>query len=287
MNRPYDEPRASRPTPDAAERRAPWWSRRWRSATARRRAGRLMVAVAVAGAFTAVAGSATGWIFVGQLNDTTTESLDVTEQALDAVDDTIDLADDVLVSTDEAVRALAEALDAVSGSFDSATGAVDDVADLAGTIGPSLEEATATIRRLEGLGGTIDGVLRALSDIPFGPDYDPDDGLEETFGRLAESLEPVPAELETTAGGLTDFTDSDDDLTTTDDLVEQYRASVADARAVAQRAGDDLDGTVTVLRVLLVIGGFSLLVGQIVPLWVGRELLVSSASDAEPAATED
>ncbi len=264
-----------------------------------------MVAVAVAGAFTAVAGSATGWIFVGQLNDTTTESLDVTEQALDAVDDTIDLADDVLVSTDEAVRALAEALDAVSGSFDSATGAVDDVADLAGTIGPSLEEATATIRRLEGLGGTIDGVLRALSDIPFGPDYDPDDGLEETFGRLAESLEPVPAELETTAGGLTDFTDSagdlqerldelaasvrtvDDDLTTTDDLVEQYRASVADARAVAQRAGDDLDGTVTVLRVLLVIGGFSLLVGQIVPLWVGRELLVSSASDAEPAATED
>ncbi len=199
-----------------------------------------MVAVAVAGAFTAVAGSVTGWIFVGQLNDTTTESLDVTEQTLDSVDD------------------------------------------------------------------TIDGVVRALSDIPFGPDCDPDDGLEETFGRLAESLEPVPGELETTAGGLTDFTDSagdlqerldelaasvrtvDDDLTTTtDDFVEQYRASVADARAVARRAGDDLDGTVTVLRVLLVIGGFSLLVGQIVPLWVGRELLVTRAADTERAPIED
>jgi len=264
-----------------------------------------MVAVAVAGAFTAVAGTAVGWVFVGQLNDTTTESLDVTEQALDAVDDTIDLADDVLVSTTEAVDALAEALEAVSGSFDSATGAIDDIADLARTIGPSLEEATGTIRRLEGLGGTIDGVLGALSDIPFGPDYDPDDGLGETFGRLAESLEPVSGELETTAGGLTEFTDSagelqrqldelaasvrtvDDDLTTTDDLVDQYRASVADARGVAERAGDDLDGTVTLLRVLLVIGGISLLISQIVPLWVGRELLVTPASDTERAPIED
>ena len=190
-------------------------------------------------------GTAVGWVFVGLLNATTTESLEVTEQALDAVDDTIDLADDILVSTNEAVGALAEALEAVSGSFDSATGAIDDIAELARTIGPSLEEATATIGRLEGLGGTIDGVLGALSDIPFGPDYDPADGLGETFGRLAESLEPVPGELETTAGGLTEFTDSagelqqqlddlaasvrtvDDDLTTTDDLVEQYRASVA------------------------------------------------------------
>lgn len=261
-----------------------------------------MVAVAVAGALTAVAGTVVGWIFVGQLNDTSTESLEVTEQALDAVDDTIDLADDVLVSTNEAVGALAEALEAVSGSFDSATGAIDDIADLATTIGPSLEEATATIRRLESLGGNIDGVLGALSDIPFGPDYDPDDGLGETFGRLAESLEPVPGELDSTASGLREFTDSasglqeqldqlaasvravDDDLATTDQLVDQYRASVAEARDVARQAGDDLDGTVTWLRVLIVIGGISLLFGQIVPLWVGRELLITPASPEPPAA---
>lgn len=275
----------------------PWWSRRWRSPTARRRAGVVMVAVAVAGALTASVGTVVGWIFVGQLNDTTTESLDVTDQALDAVDDTIDLADDVLVSTNDAVGALAEALEAVSGSFDSATGAIDDIADLATTIGPSLDEATSTIRTLEGVGGTIDGVLGALSNVPFGPDYDPDDGLGETFGRLAESLEPVPGELETTADGLTEFTTSagglraqlddlaasvrrvDDDLATTDELVDQYRASVAEARAVARRTGDDLDGTVTWLRVLIVIGGLSLLFGQIVPLWVGRELLLVPPED--------
>lgn len=287
---------------DGPDPQGPWWVRRWRSPIARRRAGLAMVAVAAAGALTAVAGTVAGWIFVGQLNDTSTESLDVTEQALDAVDDTIDLADDVLVSTNEAVGALAEALEAVSGSFDSATGAIDDIADLATTIGPSLEEATTTIRRLESLGGNIDGVLGALSDIPFGPDYDPDDGLGETFGRLAESLEPVPAELDSTAAGLREFTESagglqeqldelaasvravDDDLATTDQLVEQYRASVTDARDVAQRAGDDLDGTVTWLRVLIVIGGVSLLFGQIVPLWVGRELLLPPVTDESSVA---
>lgn len=264
-----------------------------------------MVAVAVVGAVTAVTGTVVGWIFVGQLNDTTTESLEVTEQALDAIDDTIDLADDVLVSTNEAVGALAEALEAVSGSFDSATGAIDDIADLATTIGPSLDEATSTIRTLESVGGTIDGVLGALSNIPFGPDYDPDDGLGDTFGRLAEALEPVPAELETTAGGLTDFTDAagglqdqlddlaasvravDDDLATTDELVDQYRASVTEARAVARRTGEDLDGTVTLLRVLLVIGGVALLFGQIVPLWVGRELLDPPGAPDESSTTED
>lgn len=279
------------PSTDAAHDGRPWWSRRWRSPTARRRAGRTMVAVAAAGALTAVAGTAVGWIFVGQLNDTTTESIDVTEQALDAVDDTIDLADDVLVSTNEAVGALAEALEAVSGSFDAATGAIDDIADLATTIGPSLDEATSTIRQLESVGGTIDGVLGALSNIPFGPDYDPADGLGDTFGGLADSLEPVPGDLETTADGLNEFTESaaglqeqldelaasvrsvDEDLAATDRLVDQYRASVADARGVAQRADQDLDGTVTLLRVLLVIGGLALLFGQIVPLWMGRELL--------------
>ena len=116
-------------------------------------------------------------------------------------------------------------------------------------------------------------------------------GLGDTFGQLADTLETLPGQLESTATSLTDFTGSadelqqqldelaasvasiSDDLSDTDALVDQYRASVADARALALSANDDLDTGAVLMRILLVLGGVTLLVGQIVPLWLGRSLL--------------
>lgn len=264
---------------------------RWRSVRAQRRAGRLMIGVGAIGAILALVGTITAFVFVGEISDATDDSLAVTEQTLDAVDDTIDLAADVLDSTTDAVDALAGTLDAVSGSFDAGTTAIDDIADLADTIGPSLDEAASTTRTLETVGNDIDGVLGALSSIPFGPDYDPAAGLGDTFGDLADALEPLPDQLSTTATSLTDFTDSatelqtqlselaasvqsvSADLTDSDTLVDQYRASVDEARLLAARTRDDLGTNVRVMRILIVIGGATFLLGQVVPLWVGRSLL--------------
>ncbi len=250
-----------------------------------------MVGVGVAGMLIAVFGMVVGWIFVGQLATTSDDTLEVTLQSLDAIDDTIDLADEVLGSSTDAVAALAGSLTAVSGSFDAGTQAIDDIAGLATTIGPSLEDAGSTVRRLESTGDTIDSVLAALSNLPLAPDYDPDAGLGDTFGQLADTLESLPGQLESTATSLTDFTGSADelqqqlddlaasvesisnDLGDTDALVEQYRASVADARVLALSANNDLDTGVVLMRILLVVGGITLLLGQIVPLWLGRTLL--------------
>ena len=63
------------------------------------------------------------------------------------------------------------------------------------------------------------------------------------------------------------------DLDDTGSLVEQYRASVADARVLAGDTKNDLDLSVGLMRVLLVVGGITLLLGQVVPLWLGRSLL--------------
>jgi methyl-accepting chemotaxis protein len=264
---------------------------RWRSPSDTRRAGRVMIGVGTVGAVIVAVGTVVGWVFVGQLADTSDDTLDVTIQALDAVDDTIDLADDVLVSTTEAVGALAGTLSAVSGSFDTGTRAIDDIAALADTIGPSLDDAGSTVRRLESIGDDIDSVLSALSNVPFGPDYDPSAGLGDTFGQLAETLEELPAQLESTSSSLTDFTGSagelraeldsltssveqiSADLVDTGDLIDDYRASVGDARTLAATTNEDLDRSTTLLRVLLVLGGITLLVAQIVPLWLGRSLL--------------
>jgi methyl-accepting chemotaxis protein len=285
------------------------WRSRWRSPDATRRLGRLMIGVGVAGAIIAVSGTVIGWIFVGQVATASDDSLAVTLQSLDAIDDTIDLADDVLVSTADGVIALAGTLGAVSGSFDAGTQAIDDIAELAVTIGPSLEDAGGTVRNLERIGNDIDAVLGALSNIPLAPDYDPAAGLGETFGQLADTLETLPGQLETTAGSLTEFTGSagelqeqlDDladsvrsissDLDDTGDLVEQYRASVADARRLALATNNDLDNGVVLMRILLLFGGVTLLLGQVIPLWLGRSLLdeaddpVVRRSDASSAAS--
>ena len=64
-----------------------------------------------------------------------------------------------------------------------------------------------------------------------------------------------------------------DDLADTGDLVDQYRASVADARTLALETNSDLSTGVILMRILLILGGITLLLGQIVPLWLGRSLL--------------
>ncbi|MGE5209623.1 MAG: hypothetical protein ACM3MM_00055 [Acidobacteriota bacterium] len=261
-----------------------------------------MVGVGVAGMLIAVSGTIVGWIFVGQLATASDDTLEVTLQSLDAIDDTIDLADEVLGSSVDAVDALAGSLAAVSGSFDAGTQAIEDIAGLATTIGPSLEDAGRTVRTLERIGDDIDSVLNALSNLPLAPDYDPDAGLGDTFGQLADTLETLPGQLESTATSLTDFTGSADelqqqlddltasvvsiseDLGDTDALVEQYRASVADARALALSANDDLDTGVVLMRILLVAGGITLLLGQVVPLWLGRSLLDDADAHDRPGS---
>ena len=264
-----------------------------------------MIGLGVVGALVAVFGTIGGWIFVGQVASASDDSLEVTVQALNAVDDTIDLAEDVLTSTVDAVDALAGTLEAVSGSFGAGTAAIDEVAALADTLGPSLTDAGATVRTLESVGGQIDDVLGALSNLPLGPDYDPDNGLGDTFGRLADTLEDLPTQLEATSTSLTDFTDNagplqdelnrfaisvsaiSDDLSDTGVLVDQYRASVEDARAVALETKSDLDTSVVMMRILLVVGGITLLLGQIVPLWLGRSLLDDLPDDGpSPAMSE-
>lgn len=275
---------------------------RWRSIESQRRAGRTMIAVGLVGAIVAVAGTISGWLFVGQLGQATDDSLEVTIETLDAVDDTIDLAADVLGSTTEAVDALAGTLNAVSGSFDTGTTAIVDIAGLADTVGPSIEEAATAVQRLETVGSDIDSVLGALSNIPFGPDYDPSAGLGETFGSVADALEPLPDQLSTTAQSLTDFTDSagglqdqltelaasvqsvSTDLAASDELVDQYRTSVDDARTLATETRDELATNVRFMRIFIVLGGITFLVSQIVPLWMGRSLL-DDADAAEQAAS--
>ncbi len=250
-----------------------------------------MVGVAVVGVLVAVIGALVGWQLVGQIDSTTRDTLDVSVESLDSLADTIELADDVLASTSESLDAVATTLTSVVSSFDSATAVLSEFSTFAETAGPALEDTTETVRDLADVGTTVDEALGAVSNLPIGLDYDPEAGLGATLGTLADTLEPLSAQFTSTAdeiGRLTDDIDTlrtdldalnatvaqiNDDLADTDVLIEQYRLNIAEARALAVATREDVQGDVSWMRLLIVLAGINFAIGQIVPLWFGRELL--------------
>lgn len=253
-----------------------------------------MVAVAVVGVVVSVVGGVLGWHLVGQLDRTTRETLDVTLESLESLADTIDVAGDVLGSTTHTLTAAGATLDTVITSFEAADAVVGEVAALAATAAPALSEAVAVLRRLETIGTSIDEMLAALSSLPLAPDYSPDQPFGPAVGDLADTLEPVAVdftdastELATLAGELDGLRESIGELDAavtavgaglagTDELLGEYRAQIDEARHLAERTRADLGGDTTWMRLLIVAGAVNFMVGQIVPLWFGHELLARS-----------
>jgi len=250
-----------------------------------------MVGVAAVGVVVSLVGTVVAWQLVGQLNSSTRRSLDVTIETIDSVGATIEVADEVLSATTDTVDSAASTLTAVAASFETTTDVIGEVDDLTEVVGPALDDAGSALGELEGLATRVDDVLTGLSEIPFGPDYDPEKGLGEAIGEVAATLEDLPAEFEDTSTELDTFATSVDDLENevvalaadvtevseqiagSDVLVDQYRENIADARAVAVDTRDGLDRDVSLMRLIVLIGGLNLAVGQIVPYWLGRSLL--------------
>lgn len=268
------------------------------SAPAQQRAGRVMIGVAAVGVVVALIGSIVGWQLIGQIDATTSDTLEVSVESLDSLADTIELADEVIASTTASLDAVASTLTSVSSSFDSATGVLTEFGTFAETAGPTLQDTTTLLRQLEDVGATVDEALAAVSNLPIGLDYDPDAGLGTTLGSLADTIEPLSAQFTSTADEIGVFTDDIDglrtdletlnatvaqvneDLADTDVLIEQYRVNVASARTLAQATRDDVHGDASWMRLLIVLAGINFAIGQIVPLWFGRELLHRARSAA-------
>lgn len=278
-----------------------WSARRdalLRSESARRRVGRIMVATAVVTVLIVVVTTAVLWRLIGAVNRTSVETLDVTVDALSSLESTVELADDLIGSTSESLAAVEVTLGTVGGSFESGSRTVSDIGELTSTAEPTLRNAQETLRVLEGLGGNIDGVLVGLSALPLGPNYDPQAGLGVTFGRLADDLAPLPDEFAATSQGLADFEGDldrlqsdvgaltatvaalNDDLAESESLIAQYRANVGRAQDVAEQSRQDLDRDYTLLRLLLVVAAANFALSQLVPLWIGWELLHGNRAPA-------
>ncbi len=272
------------------------WGRRLSDPRFQRGVGWLMMTVSLVGVVAAVTGVIVAWRLLAGLNTATADTLAVTVDALDSISDTIDVADGTVAATSEALTELEGTLSTLAVSLGSGADVIADTGQLTETAAPALADATVTLRQVESLGERIDSFLAAVANIPFTPDFDPEDGLGASFGRLADDIDPLDEELAATArslevfeGSLSDLRSDVDALVVTigevneelasgEELLVGYRTDVARAREVALASQVDLRQDQTALRWLILVAGLAFAAAQAVPLWLGVSLLTAPAS---------
>lgn len=256
--------------------------------------GRGLQVVAVLGGVIALVGGVVGWRVVGAIDDLAVESTEVTADAMATVGDTLELAAELIESVDATLVALEDGLATTSTSVADGAEALDSVSRLAEDAAPALDSATRTLRSLEGVGGSIDGVLRGLSALPLAPDYDPERGFGATVGDLADDLEPLSDSFATTADDLDDVAASSgrleqdleeltaavstatEQLAASEQLIDDYRDTAERASDVSAAGTEGIGGDLTLLRILLLLGGLVFAAGQVVPWLLGRALLAGA-----------
>lgn len=261
-----------------------------------RTAGSVMIGVAAGGVVVAILGAIVGWNLVGRLDSAASDTLTVTNAALATIEDTIEVSDDVVGSTVEVLEAVELALADLVVAVDTSQPLLESLADLGDEAAPNLESASDTLRSLEEVGDTIDGLLLTLSGFPGVPSYDPDTSLAEQFGQLADDIEPLADTLRDTAEGIGPTVDATadlqerltvlegavsevrQDLSRSDDLLSEYSETATAARVLTDTTGRGLSADVAAARVLIVLATLVFATAQIVPFWFGRELRARHAT---------
>lgn len=123
--------------------------------------------------------------------ETGREALEITATALTNVQDTLDTVGENITSLNNTILTVAQA-------FNDALPVVDGMATLLKDDLPSTLSATQTsIETAEASAQLLDGVMRALTSIPFypGDPYNPEVPLHVSLQNVAASLENVPQSL--------------------------------------------------------------------------------------------
>ena len=253
----------------------------------------LGVALQVAAVTAAVAllvGAIVGWRIVGAVDDATDGGVAVALASLDAVEASLETADVLLEDTHMAVEVATLTLGTVVENIDETTDTLTSVAELTATAAPALDSARDTLQTLAGTAGAIDTALRTLSRLPIGPDYDPERAFGPAIDQLVDDLAPVPAALQSTSDELQALvadsgsldrrlaavTDALDDIRDTladsGSVLEGYREAAQAARELAADTATSTQVNPFLARLVLVLGGVSLALGQVVPFQHGAAM---------------
>lgn len=246
---------------------------------------RVFRAIAVLGVLAAVTGVAVGWALLGQTEVVLRESLTLTDDTLEALDASAGVAADSVATLGASLTALRTTAENLDTAFDDGEALMDDLAELVRRdVADSIGAVDDALPGLIQVAGTIDATLSALSTLPFGPDYDPQQSFADSLRTLSVSLDGLPDRLREQANqievtgeslgavgeGVGDLVEDlagfDATLGETTQLLDTYGTTIRDGRELVGQAADDLGRQVLLGRVALLLFALAFASLQVVPL---------------------
>jgi chromosome segregation ATPase len=251
-----------------------------------------MIVVACVGLVTSITGVVVGWRLLGQLETNVDESLALTGDAHVSLDASLDVADSVIASVAQGLTTVEATLTTVDTTFRDGTRVLDDVATTTAQLPTSFARLDQALANAQDAAVVIDDALDQLDRLPIGINIRSDAAIAPSIQQVRNELGPLAQNVDAATDDLRRLSTSSTDvgeqvsqlrtnvasvnqqLARSSALIDQYRETANEAQALARRSRSDLSGDVTLSRVLLVVLGLAVAVGQIVPFWVGRELLL-------------
>ena len=263
--------------------------------------GKWMVAIGCIAMVVSVVGILVGQSVIGQVQGSVDDSLVLTNQALVVVVDSIHTTSTIVATVRTGVTNISSTLDTLNKSVADTTTAIAGSTTFIGTSLPSaLDAVNNVLPTIQSVAHSVDSALRVISQAPFGPNYNPAKPFDQAIGDLSTAISPLPAELRTLSqqfNGLTasskkisdqlgvlsgDVQRLDQQLSQVSALVDRYAQTAANAQAVTALSRHNLASSARAARVLLVLLGALFAIGQIVPIWLGTELLREPRGVATP-----
>lgn len=262
-------------------------------------AGRVLLGIGTVGALVSVLAMVVGWRFLSELDGALESSLGVTAEALDALDASVALADETVGRIEAVLTRTERTTDELAGTIDDTAAALEGVADLSEQeLAGSLAAVERSLPALIDVAAVIDRTLGALSRVPFGPDYDPDEPFDDSLREIQRQMDGLPEGLREQAAlirdgqrGLSDLGRGVEGLAdevgamaatlaAADELLDEYASTAGEAQQVIADSDSSLGTQLAVARGLVVALGLVLVVGQLVPLGLGWILLRPEAGRA-------
>ena len=256
-----------------------------------RRFGTFLIAAGVFGIIVSIVAAVGAIAFLALFEDDVDASSEVTEDAISAAQDSVVILRSVVDTLDGQTGGIAVALrdtaDVVEQSRDVVDGSVTLTTEDVPEILDSLDEFVPTF---ENAAASVDSALSRLSDLPFGPDYEPDVTLEEAVAGFGPALADLSSTLRSSGAELAEANESlanspdqlrdaaaaieelDADLDRTTTLVDDYERTLDEAELVATDALDRVEGGADWAVPLVMALAVAFALTQAVPIWLGRRL---------------
>jgi methyl-accepting chemotaxis protein len=267
-----------------------------RSDPALRRIGRLMRTVGIAGVVSGLAAIAVGLWLIQDLDVLLRRSLTLTTESLTTVDSSLMVAAESVTVVGDGLADAERTSRGLEDSLADGSALLRETARLTRSdIATSLESFERSMPALIQVSGTVDQTLRAVDNLPVGPEYDPAEPFDETLQALQQDLDGLPEDLRDQADAIdaagdnlgrvgrqsVEISDAMAEvrasLTETGRVLDEYQATTGQARDLLADTRSDLNRRLWVLRALVIVLGVIYCFGQLLPIYLGKRMATTLA----------